>query len=184
MCGWRRKVWKESDARFYRAAARFSPVGRVSAPVSPPLRNFFTRLLFFPPLHMLCMSGFWGQRRGQEVGRAERAESEERTSRPTSCPQDTRPTLWPGHRPLPSSHARPQAGQTYGAPSVRLSYRPDAVHLAQGLGMINNSERGRRLLITNPIPLNPLGLWAILPFLIRLLAFSSRCKRHPNFKDD
>ena len=105
----------------------------------------------------------------------ELAESEERTSRPTSCPQDTRPTLWPGHRPLSSSHARPQAGQTCGQLTGRLVYRLEASHLPSALGMINNSERTRRLLTTTPIPLNPLGLWAILPLLIRVLAFPSRC---------
>jgi hypothetical protein len=33
------------------------PVGRVSAPVSPPLRNFFTRLLFLP--FLTCVVHEW-----------------------------------------------------------------------------------------------------------------------------
>ena len=32
---------------------------------------------------------------------------------------------------LPSSHARPQAGQAVGAPEVRYPYRPEAVRLAE-----------------------------------------------------
>src|SRR5215218_9212924 len=80
---------------------------------------------------MLCMSGFWGQRRGQEVGRAERAESEERTSWPTSCPQDTRPTLWPVYRPFLPALFRPEADRICGAASLRHLYRPETVYLPQ-----------------------------------------------------
>src|SRR5215218_42292 len=88
------------------------------------------RSIFLPTLSTRQSERQWGHRQGQEVGRAERAEKEERLTRPTSCPQDTRPTLWPGHRPLPSSHARPQAGLPVSAPEVRLAYRSIAVRMA------------------------------------------------------
>jgi hypothetical protein len=39
------------------------------------------------------------------------------------------PLAW--SQALPSSHARPQAGQAVGAPNVRLVYRPETVRLAQ-----------------------------------------------------
>src|SRR5687768_3271568 len=83
----------------------------------------FTRTLYLPTIYTRASEHQWGHRQGQEVGRAERAEKEERLARPTSCPQDTRPTLWPGHRPLPPNDAQPQAGQAVGAPEVRLLYR-------------------------------------------------------------
>src|SRR3954464_12076023 len=66
-----------------------------------------TRTLFLPTLSTRKSEHQWGHRQGQEVGRAERAEKEERLARPTSCPQDTRPPLWPGHRPfLPVMRSR------------------------------------------------------------------------------
>jgi hypothetical protein len=51
-----------------------------------PFATFVLVYFFFPPLLLLYMRGFWGQRCGQEVIRAERAEREERPARMTSCP--------------------------------------------------------------------------------------------------
>src|SRR4051812_17315622 len=66
-----------------------------------------TRSLFLPTLFTRISEHQWGRRQGQEVGRAERAEKEERLARPTSSPQATRPTVWPGHRPfLPVMRSR------------------------------------------------------------------------------
>jgi hypothetical protein len=81
------------------------------------------------------------------------------------------PLAW--SQALPPSHARPQAGQAVGAPKVRLVYRPEAVHLAQGRGMINNSERTRRLLTTNPIPLESPGALGYSPLFSFPFAFLS-----------
>src|SRR3954468_5378883 len=67
----------------------------------------FTRSLFLPTLSTRASEHQWGHRQGQEVSRAELAEREERPARLTSCPQDTRPTFWPGHRPfLPVMRSR------------------------------------------------------------------------------
>ena len=66
----------------------------------PPMIPAVDRLLFLPTLITRKSERQWGHRQGQEVSRAERAEREERPARLTSCPQDTRPTLWPGHRPF------------------------------------------------------------------------------------
>jgi hypothetical protein len=76
----------------------------------PPMIPAVTRSFFLPTLFTRKSEHQWGHRQGQEVGRAERAEKEERLARPTSCPQDTRPTLWPGHRPfLPVMRGRKPA---------------------------------------------------------------------------
>jgi hypothetical protein len=80
---------------------RQHPCGRVALAVTPPpLHPASTRTLFLPTLLTRKSEHQWGHRQGQEVSRAERAEREERPARLTSCPQDTRPTLWPGHRPF------------------------------------------------------------------------------------
>src|SRR4051794_12804572 len=54
----------------------------------------------YPPQRKRWTTSVWGLRQGQEVSRAELAEREVRPPGLTSCPQDTRPTLWPGHRPF------------------------------------------------------------------------------------
>jgi hypothetical protein len=118
------------------------------------------------------MSGFWGQRCGQEVSRAERAEREERPARLTSCPQDTRPT------PLAWSQA-PSSQSCAAAGRLLFEARPPAPDVPEWtgtsparLGMINNSERTRRLLTTNPIPLEtPGGLGYSPVFLAVFLLF-------------
>ena len=91
---------RNADARSL-CAQRNTPVGRVALSVTPPpLHPAFTRTLSLPTLSTRTSEHQWGRRQGQEVSRAERAEREERPARLTSCPQDTRPTLWPGHRPF------------------------------------------------------------------------------------
>src|SRR4051794_10110748 len=90
-----------------------------------------TRSLFLPTLSTRKSEHQWGHRQGQEVGRAERAESEERTARPTSCPQDTRPTPLAWSQALPPNHARSQAGLIRGASALRLVYRPEPVRKPQ-----------------------------------------------------
>jgi hypothetical protein len=143
---------------------RQHPVGRVALLVTPPpLNPAITRTLSLPTLSTRTSEHQWGRRQGQEVGRAERAEREERPARPTSCPQDTRPTLCTVYRPfLPALFGR-RSNHICGAPSVRFVYRPEAVRLAQLLGMINNSERTRRLLTTDPIPLQSPGALGYSP---------------------
>src|SRR4051812_33223341 len=142
------------------------------------------RLLFLPTLFTRKSERQWGHRQGQEVSRAERAEREERPARLTSCPQDTRPT------PLARSQA-PSSQSCAAAGRLLLVARPPAPDVpawtgtsTAGLVMINNSERSFRLLTTDPIPLNPLGLWAILrsfrfPSLSyrRCASFSSNAQR-------
>jgi hypothetical protein len=96
-----RRVWEEFPGRLLLTRQRQHPVGRVALLVTPPpLNPAFTRTLSLPTLSTRASEHQWGRQQGQEVGRAERAEKEERLARPTSCPQDTRPTLWPGHRPF------------------------------------------------------------------------------------
>ena len=77
--GGSRKAWKESAARpFVRSAT--SPVGRVALELSPlPMHTAVTRSLLFPTLLTRSISDPRGQRKGQEVGHAKLAESEERT---------------------------------------------------------------------------------------------------------
>src|SRR4051794_23871847 len=123
-----------------------------------------TRSLFLPTLSTRKSERQWGQRQGQEVGRAERAEKEERLARPTSCPQDTRPTLWPGNRPFPQSCAAagwPHSRRVSGAP--RLPARTGTPTAEPG--MVNNGERTRRLLTTDPIPLESPGALGYSPSL-------------------
>ena len=106
-----RGVWEESPGRLLLTRQRQHPVGRVALLVTPPpLNPAITRTLSLPTLSTRTSEHQWGHRQGQEVSRAERAEREERPARLTSCPQDTRPTLWPASRPfLPVMRGRSPA---------------------------------------------------------------------------
>src|SRR3954453_12369732 len=132
-----------------------------------------TRSLLLPTLFTRKSEQQWGHRQGQEVSRAERAEREERPARLTSCPQDTRPTPF-GLVTVPSSQSCAAAGR------LLFVARPPAPDVPEwtgtsppGLGMIKTSERTRRLLPTNPIPLESPGALGYSPLFSFPFAFLS-----------
>jgi hypothetical protein len=84
------------------------------------------------------------------------------------------PPLWPGHRPLPPNHARPQAGLLRAASAGRLLYRPDAIHLTPRSWMRKRCVR-TPFFHDRPFPLrNPWGFGRFSALFVLSLSYR-RC---------
>jgi hypothetical protein len=149
-----------------------SPVGRVAL-VLDPLPDDYRSYSFTLSTHPIpgASEQSRGQRQGQEVGHAKPADSEERASGQTSCPEDTRPTLLPGHRPFLPAQWRRRASHT---PLRRRCACCTGLtrYCFRSCLLSKDFEQIRRLLTRNPFPLESPGALGILRSLVPSFPFA------------